>query len=125
MGSVLGSHYARIGSVTVEAKNKKTLLSGRWYVLPHVGVAWVLIACLLLPISCANPAPTGKVAGQVELPIMHIYHSRCGACHVPVEPGTRTSAELELALAKHRKRVRLTELQWAELTKALAAHGHS
>ena len=121
MGSVLGSHYARIGSVKDTFQCSKAPLSGHWKRAARIGSAYALALTLLLPISCANPAPAGKVAGRVELPIMHIYHSRCGACHVPVEPGTRTSAELQLALAKHRKRVRLTELQWAELTKALAA----
>lgn len=81
----------------------------------------LLLGNLFLISSCVIPAPTSKVATGEDLPIMRIYHSRCGACHVPVKPGTRTGDELTRALAKHRKRVRLTERQWDELTFTLAA----
>jgi predicted nucleic acid-binding Zn ribbon protein len=82
------------------------------------------IASLILTSACTTPALPSQVASRENTPIMRVYHSRCGACHEPVKPGTRTSDELTQALAKHRKRVRLTEQQWADLTFALAASTH-
>ena len=52
--------------------------------------------------------------------IARIHKSRCGACHVRVEPGERTRAELEAALSRHRKRVHLTDDQWSEMIAYLA-----
>ncbi len=55
-----------------------------------------------------------------EPPIAKVWRSRCGACHVRVEPGTRTREHLEDALSRHRKRVRLREDQWGDLVTFLA-----
>jgi hypothetical protein len=85
--------------------------------------AHFVLACLLLPISCAGSSPPASAANREQALIMNIYQSRCGACHEPVQPGTRSSDALNLALARHRKRVRLTERQWSELVRFLATRG--
>jgi hypothetical protein len=66
--------------------------------------------------ACA-PARSPSIQSAAE----HTWRSKCGTCHVPVEPGTRSEAQLRTALARHRKRVRLTEPEWEDLTMFLAA----
>ena len=48
------------------------------------------------------------------------HRSHCGQCHVRVEPGQRTRAELEVALARHRDRVHLSEDDWNLMVDYLA-----
>jgi hypothetical protein len=52
--------------------------------------------------------------------ISQLHHQRCGACHTRVEPGSRTREELEVALARHRDRVALSEEQWRNLVDYVA-----
>ncbi len=54
------------------------------------------------------------------LEVAEIHHAHCGSCHTRVEPGERTRAQLEKALARHRTRVRMTESQWALLVDYLS-----
>jgi cytochrome c5 len=49
--------------------------------------------------GAATPSPSGAVAA--------LHRTRCGQCHVRVEPGTRSRAALTEALNRHRKRARL------------------
>ena len=49
-----------------------------------------------------------------------IRTSKCGACHTPPQPGSRTRAHLEDAFTRHRKRVHLSNDQWAAMIDFLA-----
>ena len=71
---------------------------------------------LSMAIGCApDPVvPTGAP------PIARVWASRCGACHSPVEPGTRTKSHLDDALARHKNRVPLSDAEWAEMRSFLA-----
>ena len=55
-----------------------------------------------------------------ERAIAAIHVSKCGACHTAPDPKTRTRGHLEDALSRHRKRVRLTSDEWAEMIDYLA-----
>jgi hypothetical protein len=88
----------------------------------EVGMSRRVLAVLAAPlflsmaIGCApDPAvPTGAP------PIARVWASRCGACHSPVEPGTRTKSHLEDALARHKNRVPLSDAEWSEMRAFLA-----
>jgi hypothetical protein len=76
---------------------------------------------------CASNAPCASRASMrsasADTPQSapaRVWSSRCGACHVRVEPGTRDRATLETALKRHRTRVRMDEPQWAALVDFLA-----
>jgi hypothetical protein len=69
--------------------------------------------------ACAGGAPPVAVDDR-ERSIAAIHASRCGACHVPPDPKTRSREYLESAFARHRKRVRMTSEEWAEMTDYLA-----
>ncbi len=53
-------------------------------------------------------------------PIARVWASRCGACHTPVEPGTRTRSHIEDALGRHHARVALSDDEWSEMRDFLA-----
>ncbi len=55
--------------------------------------------------------------------IAHVHRARCGSCHLRVEPGERTRAQLEAAFVRHRRRVHLSEDDWARMVDYLAARG--
>ncbi len=74
-------------------------------------VAFTLVGCG----GASSPSRTAP-----EPPIARAWKNRCGACHTRVEPGTRSRAELEEALSRHRKRVKLHESEWRELIAFLA-----
>lgn len=83
-----------------------------------------LVGCALVGLvaaGCSARPASAPRSLEAESAIAETHRARCGACHVHVEPGERTRAELELALARHRKRVRLTDSEWAALTDYLAA----
>ena len=69
--------------------------------------------------SQAPPLEGARAARDVGA----IHRARCGACHVRVEPGTRTRAQLEDALGRHRKRVRMSEAEWSKMVDYLAERG--
>jgi hypothetical protein len=77
----------------------------------------VLPALALAGVGCGP----GAAAPGSQTAIANVHRAKCGACHTRVEPGTRTRAQLEAALSRHRKRVRLTEAEWAEMIDYLAA----
>jgi hypothetical protein len=77
---------------------------------------------------CASNAPcatrasiTPSSADTLQSEPARVWSSRCGACHVRVQPGTRDRATLETALKRHRTRVRMDETHWAALVDFLAA----
>jgi hypothetical protein len=83
----------------------------------------VQLGLLLLLQSCATPAPE---AGGFAAPpdegahAQAVWQKRCGRCHRRIQPGSESRRELERALARHKKRVRLTESEWRALITFLA-----
>jgi len=65
-----------------------------------------------------KPPVDPKFAG-----VAHVHETKCGRCHKPVQPGDKTRAVLEKALAPHRKRVILSEDDWALMVDYLAKPG--
>jgi hypothetical protein len=80
----------------------------------------ILVLPLVLSALACSASVTPTVAPGFEH-IARVHQSRCGACHTPVEPGQRSRAELASALARHGKRVRLTQGEWAQMIDYLAA----
>lgn len=63
---------------------------------------------------------TAVGAGGEEPQVASVWRSKCGACHVPVEPGSRKRGVIEKAMQRHHKRLHLTEDQWVQLVDFLA-----
>jgi hypothetical protein len=74
---------------------------------------------LLTTLACAPSLQTPEVP-DAQKHVAEVHRAKCGNCHVRVEPGTHTQAELETALTRHRKRVHLSEEEWSELVSYLA-----
>jgi hypothetical protein len=77
--------------------------------------AWVLLLTAPAALGCEpeRPSNTGPaIATTITI--------RCGTCHRVPESGTRAREALGPALARHRKRVRLTEEQWVAVLDYLA-----
>jgi hypothetical protein len=70
--------------------------------------------------ACVAATPPDGTTPPAEKAIATIHASRCGACHTPPDPRTRTRAYVEEALSRHRKRVRLSSEGWTEMTNYLA-----
>jgi len=82
----------------------------------------VFFAGALALTACAPAASAPAPDVKPELrPIAAMHASKCGACHVRPEPRTRTREHLEEAFSRHRKRVRLSEDEWARMVDYLAA----
>jgi hypothetical protein len=80
------------------------------------------IALALGCVACGAPsAPSDQSADLRRIAEMH--KSKCESCHKLVQPGTRTRGVLDVALARHRKRLKMTEDDWAKMTDYLASHG--
>lgn len=79
---------------------------------------WGVIAAACVGLwGCGGPAG----APQAEQPpIVAVWRTRCGACHVKIQPGERTAPVLRAAEKRHEKRVRLSAAQWDELIAWLA-----
>lgn len=74
--------------------------------------------------TAALVAACGASSAQQEGPrdVKQVHRSKCGSCHVRVEPKTRTRAQLEKAFERHRdKRVRLTDEEWRRMIDYLAS----
>ncbi len=72
--------------------------------------------------ACAAPVSPATAAAIAAHPrAAEIWGDKCASCHVPVEPGTRTTEALRAALAKHRSRARITSAEWDDLVEFLAA----
>jgi hypothetical protein len=86
------------------------------------GIALVDLAkvCALLAAVCAAVACGPEPAPNAPRAVATTISTRCGSCHAPPQAGIRTRAALGPALLRHRKRVRLTEDQWAALLDYLA-----
>ena len=81
-----------------------------------------MVSIVSMVVGCAGsaPSPSTVTSTPSEAKGETIWAAKCGACHVPVEPGSRQKRDLESALQRHRKRVRLSEEQWTELVDFLA-----
>jgi hypothetical protein len=85
-----------------------------------VGRTFLIILCVG-EIACGGASGSPASASAPKSEIARIHRAKCGSCHVRVEPGERTRAELEAAFPRHHKRVHLTEEQWNEMVDYLAA----
>jgi hypothetical protein len=89
-------------------------MKARWYLL----AGFVLVGASVT--GCASaPAPSADATPR-EASIAAIHVSKCGACHTRPDPRTRTREHLEEAFSRHRRRVRLTKDEWAEMLDYLA-----
>ena len=94
-------------------------MAARARVLVLLGIVASAAACgSSVPAPASAEAPPG--GGDA---IARLHQGRCGACHVRVDPGERSRAQLEEALGRHRGRVRMTEEQWGAMIDYLAAPG--
>ncbi len=66
-------------------------------------------------------ASNGASSGKPTRDVHSIYRSRCGNCHVRVEPGTHTRAQLETAFARHHTRVKMNDAEWSNMVDFLAS----
>jgi hypothetical protein len=76
--------------------------------------------------ACTGSAPRADGAEGARTEPAHIvtvHVSKCGACHAPVEPGTRSREDIERALARHQKRLRLSPDEWSAMVDYLAVRG--
>ncbi len=81
------------------------------------------IWCGLLPTltACAAAPAPGEWATPTERDAIATMHvSKCGSCHAPPVPKTRTRQHIEDAFSRHKKRVRLTDEEWAMMVDYLA-----
>jgi hypothetical protein len=85
---------------------------------PRIALAVALVACNPVLLACATE-PRADGPSDVEH-AAYIHRARCGSCHRPVEPGTRSREELVIALGRHKKRVRLSDAEWASMVDYLA-----
>jgi hypothetical protein len=84
-----------------------------------LSVASASTAFLVLSLGCAPPMPAADVP-EAQQHVAEVHRAKCGNCHVRVEPGTHSHDQLETALGRHRKRVRLSEEEWSQLIEYLA-----
>jgi hypothetical protein len=70
--------------------------------------------------ACVSASPTLQAATAAHPHAADVWANRCGACHVPVEPGTRPRPIVEDAMSRHHERVQLTQDEWRELIEFLA-----
>jgi hypothetical protein len=76
---------------------------------------------LALAVGCGGSGP-GAASPEGASSAEALNKAKCGACHVPRDPGDHTKAELEPILQKHKdeKRANLSDDDWAKLTDYLA-----
>lgn len=65
-------------------------------------------------------SPTTTAAARAHPHAAELWSSKCGSCHVPVEPASRSREAIETALQRHRRRVRVSDRDWSELVDFLA-----
>jgi hypothetical protein len=84
---------------------------------PRVTLTVALVAYGPALLAC-GPPPHADGVGETAR-AADIHRAKCGSCHVPVEPGTRSREELTQALARHKKRVNLSDAEWASMIEYL------
>jgi hypothetical protein len=74
-------------------------------------------------VHAATEAAPSPDLGERPRHIMAVHHSKCGACHTPVEPGTVPRGEAEAAMRRHRKRAKLSEREWNDMVEYISDDG--
>jgi hypothetical protein len=69
----------------------------------------------------ATVTPTDLVADAPTEAIVALHKSKCGSCHVRVEPGSLARATAESAMQRHRRRAKLSEREWEDMVDYLSA----
>ncbi len=83
-----------------------------------IAVRLVASVVAAMVVCCGDGYLTNVPPKYVEVAKTH--HAACGSCHTRVEPGQRTRAQLEVALAKHHKRVKMADDEWPVLIDYLS-----
>jgi hypothetical protein len=79
-------------------------------------LCWIAAAALgVLVLGACSPASAPGAPA-----IATVHRSQCGRCHVPPEPQTRSREQVEVAAARHARRVRLTHDEWTAMIEYLA-----
>jgi hypothetical protein len=65
-------------------------------------------------------AETSEPRASETRSIAQIHSAKCGSCHVPVGPGTRSREQIESAMSRHGKRLKLTPPQWIAMIDYLS-----
>ncbi|HEX7666015.1 MAG TPA: hypothetical protein VF407_15920 [Polyangiaceae bacterium] len=73
------------------------------------------------PANGGTETSSGTIASNGTRDVHSIYRSRCGNCHVRVEPGTHTRSQLETAFARHHNRVKMNDAEWSNMVDFLAS----
>jgi hypothetical protein len=81
--------------------------------------AAALVLALEILGGCAARPETPEVP-EGQRHVAEVHKAKCGNCHIRVEPGTHTHADLEVVFVRHRKRVHLTEDEWSQMIDYLA-----
>lgn len=84
-----------------------------------VALFFALTTFAVIAIGCDGAGSHSAHTGGTITPGERLWRSRCGNCHTRIEPGTRSREGLDIALQRHRRRVRLSEHDWATLTNFL------
>jgi hypothetical protein len=74
---------------------------------------------LVLAVAAGCTAPAAQ-APEGAPAVATIRTTKCGNCHEPPEPRSRTRAHLEDAFTRHKTRVHLSADLWAEMIDYLA-----
>jgi cytochrome c5 len=86
-----------------------------------LGALSIGIACAACgAASATSTTSTNAANAEPDRPIAHVHAARCGSCHVPVAPGTRSRDQIERAMVRHGKRLRLSDEQWRAMVEYLA-----
>jgi mono/diheme cytochrome c family protein len=71
--------------------------------------------------SHGTPERPADLVSESSEAIGAIHKSKCGACHMRVEPGSVPRATAESAMQRHRRRAKLTERQWEDMVDYLSS----
>ena len=75
----------------------------------------LLVVAVLGLAGCTQAATPGGPS------IASLHSHKCGRCHIPPEPKTRTRAQLEDAAPRHDRRVHMSHDDWQAMIDCLAA----
>ena len=102
-------------------------MSARFTAVAICAASLLLLACGAgrpesPPSVTSSTAVSGdaREASAAAPAVVELWRTRCGQCHVRVEPKTRDRAALVPALERHKKRARLSESDVRDLVDYLA-----
>ena len=84
---------------------------------------FIVMASAWLGCGGSGARPTVVASGQPT--VEGVWRSKCGSCHVPIDPGTRPREVVEAAVTRHRSRLALSNDQWHALVDFLAPKASS